>query len=198
METQPIEVGRRIAVWGTSGSGKTTLSQRLGAILGVGVVELDAIRHARGWDSTDWPEFRAVLSEHLDSMPDGWVVDGSYSAIMDVYLSRIDTMVWLHLPFRTSFWRLLKRTIPRSIKQTRLYTPTGPHESIRQTFFSKESILWWLISSYRGSGEKRRARIAALPPQVRVYELRSPREVEAFVQALQVQVGRTAQKQETV
>jgi len=198
METQPIEVGRRIAVWGVTGSGKTTLSQRLAAILGVGVVELDAIRHARGWDSTDWPEFREVLTERLDSMPDGWVVEGSYSAIMDVYLSRIDTMVWIHLPFRTTFWRLLKRTIPRSIKQTRLYTQTGPHESIRQTFFSKQSILLWSGASHRGSGEKRRARIAALPPQVRVYELRSPPEVEAFVQAIQVQVARTAQKQETM
>ena len=187
MEKQPIEVGRRIAVWGTNGSGKTTLSQRLGAILGVGVVELDAIRHARGWDSTDWPEFRAVLTERLDSMPDGWVVEGSYSAIMDVYLSRIDTMVWLHLPFRTTFWRLLKRTIPRSIKQTRLYTQTGPHESIRQNFFSKESILLWSGASHRGRGEMRRARIAALPSHIRVYELCSPREVEAFAQAVQRQ-----------
>jgi adenylate kinase family enzyme len=198
VEKQPIEVDRRIAVWGVTGSGKTTLAQRLAAILGVGVVELDAIRHARGWDSTDWPEFRTVLTERLDSMPDGWVVEGSYSAIMGVYLSRIDTMVWIHLPFRTSFWRLLKRTIPRGVKQTQLYTPTGPHESIRQTFFSRQSILWWSITSHRGSSEKRRERIAALPPHVRVYELRSPQEVEAFVQAVQSQVGRTAAAQEMV
>jgi adenylate kinase family enzyme len=63
VEQQPIQVGRRIAVWGVTGSGKTTLAQRLGETLGLGVVELDAIRHARGWDSTDWPEFREVLTE---------------------------------------------------------------------------------------------------------------------------------------
>jgi len=197
VEKQPIEVGRRIAVWGVTGSGKTTLSQRLAAILGVGVVELDAIRHARGWDSTDWPEFREVLTERLASMPEGWVVEGSYSAIMDVYLSRIDTMVWLHLPFRTTFWRLLKRTVPRGIRQTRLYTPTGPHESIRQTFFSKQSILWWSISLHRGSGQKRRERIAALPSNVRVYELRSPGEVEEFLRAVQRR-AQTAAAPETV
>jgi adenylate kinase family enzyme len=184
----PIEVGRRIAVWGVTGSGKTTFSQRLAAILGIEAVELDAIRHARGWDSTDWPEFRQVLTERLDSMPDGWVVEGSYSAIMDVYLSRIDTMVWIHLPFRTSFWRLLKRTIPRGIKQTRLYTPTGPHESLRQTFLSKQSILWWGITAHRSSSRKRRERIAALPSSVRVYELRSPGEVEDFLSAVKRQV----------
>jgi adenylate kinase family enzyme len=185
VEKQPLEVGRRIAVWGVTGSGKTTLSQRLAAILGVGVVELDAIRHARGWDSTDWPEFRDVLTERLDAMPEGWVVEGRYSAIMDVYLSRIDTMVWIHLPFRTSFWRLLKRTIPRGIKQTQLYTPTGPHESIRQSFFSRQSILWFALTSHPQAASRRQTRIAALPPHVRVYELRSPQEVEAFVQAVQ-------------
>ncbi len=198
MEKQPIEVGRRIAVWGVTGSGKTTLSQRLAAILGVGVVELDAIRHARGWDSTDWPEFREVLTRRLDSMPGGWVVEGSYSAIMDVYLSRIDTMVWLHLPFRTSFWRLLKRTIPRGIKQTQLYTPTGPHESIRQSFFSRQSILWFALKSHHEAANRRRVRLAALPRHVRIYELQSPREVEVFVQAVQRQVCRTAAAQETM
>jgi adenylate kinase family enzyme len=185
VEQQPVQVGRRIAVWGVTGSGKTTLASRLGETLGLGVVELDAIRHARGWDSTDWPEFREVLTQRLDSLPDGWVVEGSYSAIMDVYLSRIDTMVWIHLPFRMTFWRLLKRTVPRGIKQTRLYTETGPHESLRQTFLSRQSILWWAISSHRGYAEKRRERIAALRPEVRVYELRSPREVEAFVRAVE-------------
>ena len=196
MAEKPIEVGRRIAVWGVTGSGKTTLSQRLAAILGVGVVELDAIRHARGWDSTDWPEFRELLTGRLDSMPEGWVAEGSYSAIMDVYLSRIDTMVWIHLPFRTSFWRLLKRTIPRGIKQTQLYTSTGPHESIRQSFFSKQSILWFALTSHPEAANRRRTRIEALPPYVRVYELRSPREVENFLEAVRRQ-ARTMPAQET-
>ena len=187
MEQQLIQVGRRIAVWGVTGSGKTTLARRLGEMLGVGVVELDAIRHARGWDSTDWPEFREVLTRRLESMPDGWVVEGSYSAIMDVYHSRIDTMVWIHLPFRTTFWRLLKRTVSRGIMRTQLYTPTGPHESLALSFFCRRSFLWWSISAHRSSSEKRRERIAALPPEVRVYELRSPREVEAFAYAVEAQ-----------
>jgi adenylate kinase family enzyme len=185
VEQEPIPIGRRIAVWGVTGSGKTTLAKRLGEALNLGVVELDAIRHARGWDSTDWPEFREVLTERLDALPEGWVVEGSYSAIMDAYLSRIDTMVWIHLPFHTSFWRLLKRTVSRGITRTQLYTATGPHESLRLSFFSRRSILWWSISMHRRSTKVRRERIAVLPPQVRVYELRSAREVNGFVAALE-------------
>jgi hypothetical protein len=130
-------------------------------------------------------------------MPDGWVVEGSYSRIMDVYLSRIDTMVWINLPFRTSFWRLLKRTIPRGIKQTQLYTETGPHESLRQTFLSKQSILWWAITSHPSATNRRRERIAALRPDVRAYELRSPREVEAFVRAVEAQARTAASRSST-
>jgi hypothetical protein len=92
--------------------------------------------------------------------------------------------VWIHLPFRTSFWRLLKRTIPRGIKKTQLYTATGPHESIRQSLFSKQSILWWAISSHRSGLAKRRERIASLPPEVRVYELQSAQAVEDFLQSV--------------
>ena len=74
---EPIRLGRRIAVWGVTGSGKTTLSKRLGGKLGLTVIELDAIRHARGWDSVDWPEFRETLTQRLDAAADGWIVEGS-------------------------------------------------------------------------------------------------------------------------
>jgi adenylate kinase family enzyme len=178
---------RRIVVWGVTGSGKTTFAKRIGAAIGVDVVELDAIRHAHGWNSTDWPEFRAVLAERLDSMPDGWVVEGSYSQIMDVYLSRAEALVWLLLPFRISFWRLLKRTLSRGWTRTQLYTPTGPHESLRMSFTSKESIRWWAISAHRRSNRSRRERIASLRPDIAVYEITTPRDIEVFLAAVEAQ-----------
>jgi adenylate kinase family enzyme len=178
-------IGRRIVVWGATGSGKTTFSRRLGELLGLGVVELDSIRHARGWDSVGFDEVRATLTQHLDELSDGWVTDGSYSSIMDVYLSRCDTIVWLHLPWRVSFLRLLRRTVPRALTRKRLYTPSGPRESLALTFLSRRSILWWSISHHRAHVRTVRERFAALPPQVRVYELTSAKEVEAFVRAIE-------------
>jgi adenylate kinase family enzyme len=178
-DDKPV-IGRRIVIWGVTGSGKTTLAHQLGEMLGLPVVQLDAIRHRNGWDSTDWPEFRAELTETLEGYSGGWVLEGSYSRIMDVYLSRLDTMVWLHLPWRVSFWRLLQRTVARAWDQKPLYNPEGPTESWRLSFFDRRSILWWSISTHRSSTRSRRERIAALPAHVRVHELRSVREVAAF------------------
>jgi adenylate kinase family enzyme len=185
----PIQLGRRIVVWGATGSGKSTLARQLGETLGLGVVELDAIRHAHGWDSTGWDEFRTVLTQRLDSYADGWVCEGSYHQIMEVYLTRTDTLLWLHLPWRVSFWRLLQRTILRAIDQKPLYNENGPHESWRQTFFSRKSILWWSISHHRAGVRTVVSRIAELRPEVRVYELRTSREVNALLRAPEAPVS---------
>jgi adenylate kinase family enzyme len=177
-------VGRRIVVWGVTGSGKTTLARRLGEMLGLGVIELDAIRHARGWDSVEDAEMRMLLEQRMRELGDGWVLDGSYSMVHDVYLPHADTLIRVGLPWRVSFWRLFRRTVTRAWTREPLYNPEGPTESWRMTFFSRRSILWWSISRHRGTIERQRGRIAALEPHVTVHELRSPREVDAFLRAV--------------
>ncbi len=177
-------VGKRIVIWGPTGSGKTTLSRRLGELLQLGVVELDSIRHATGWDSTPWEEFRLRLANTLDSHSDGWISDGNYSRVSDIYLSRADTLIWLRPPWRTSFRRLLRRTITRAWTRQPLYADSGPRESWRLSFLSRKSILWWSISHHRAHLRTARERLARLPAHVTVYELRSPAEVEAFLRAL--------------
>lgn len=177
-------VGKRIVIWGPTGSGKTTLSRQLGEALGLKVVELDAIRHATGWDSTPWEEFRLRLTRTLDAHPGGWVSDGSYSPVSDIYISRADTLIWLRLPWSTSFRRLLWRTVSRAGTRKPLYVPGGPRESWRLSFLSSKSILWWSISHHRAHLRTTRERLARLPAHVTVYELRSPAEVDAFLAAL--------------
>jgi adenylate kinase family enzyme len=179
----PSALGRRIAVWGATGSGKTTFAQDLGEALGLAVVDLDAIRHANGWDSTDWDDFREILTRRLEGHPEGWVTAGSYSAIADVYLSRIDSLVWLHLPWRISFWRLFWRSVSRAVTREPLYHEQGPRESWRLLFMNRKSILWWSISHHRAGVRNARERIAALPSSVWTYELRSPRDVVTFLSA---------------
>jgi len=176
-------IGRRVVVWGVTGSGKTGFARSLGEALGLGVVEMDAIRHARGWDSTSWDEFRTRMVEAVAAHPQGWVVDGNYSRIRDVVLSQADTVLWLRLPWRVSFWRLLKRTMGRAWTQAPLYAGSPAHESWRLAFLSRNSILWWSISHHRAHVRNVRGRIAALPDSIRIFELRSAREVEAFLEA---------------
>src|SRR4051812_47301605 len=143
-----IVLGRRIVVYGATGSGKTTLSRRLGSILGLPVIELDAIRHDGDWDATDWDEMRARLEALVARYTDGWVAEGNYSRVRDVTLSRADTLISLDLPWRTSFWRLLKRTLRRSWTKEPVYAAHGPRESWRNTF-SRRSILLWSITNHQ-------------------------------------------------
>jgi adenylate kinase family enzyme len=168
-----------------TGSGKTTMARWLGEALSLGVIELDAIRHANGWDSTPWDEFRAQLCQRLDAHPDGWVCDGSYSRISDIYLSRIDTLIWLHLPWRISFRRVLLRTLRRVRTGERVYHENGPRESLRLTFLSRNSLLLYAISHHRAALRNVRKRIAGLRPDVRVYELRTPAEVRRFQRSVE-------------
>ncbi len=185
-------VGKRIVIWGPTGSGKTTLSRRLGELLQLGVVELDGIRHATGWDSTSWEDFRLRLAETLDAHPRGWISDGNYSPVSDVYLSRADTLIWLRPPWRTSFRRLLWRTISRAWTREPLYVEGGPRESWRLSFLSRKSILWWSISHHRVHLRTTRERLAGLPAHVTAYELRSPAEVAAFLRAVSRKVTAAA------
>jgi len=53
-------------------------------------------------------------------------------------------------------------------------------ESFRRSFLSNESILWFLVKTYR-PGRRRRAELVAHYPHVR---LRSPRDVERYLQGV--------------
>lgn len=101
---------RRVAVVASaSGNGKTTLGRELAEILGVPFVELDSLVHGPGWTETPDDVLRAQLEPIIAS--DGWVIDGSYQhKIGDLVPRSADTVVWLDLPIRVWFPRLVRRS----------------------------------------------------------------------------------------
>jgi adenylate kinase family enzyme len=180
-----LALGRRIVVWGVTGSGKTTLARQLGAALNFPLIELDAIAHARGWNSATDEEFVERLTEALTTNDQAWILDGSYSRISHLYLSRADTLIWIHLPWRVSFWRLLLRTFRRSWTGEEVYAGSPARESLRLALFSRQSILWWGLAHHREAERNRRRRTAELKERMHIIELRSARDVDAFLAALQ-------------
>ena len=178
MSREPPVFGRRIVVWGVTGSGKTTLARQLGDALGLSRIELDALFWKPNWVETPGDEFRAKLRSAIVDARDGWVLDGSYSRVSDIYLAEADTLLWIHLPWRVTFWRLFKRTVSRAWTREPLYYAGGPQESWRLSFFDSKSILWWSIRHHRSATQARRERFEALPPQIRRYEVRSAKAVE--------------------
>lgn len=100
---------RRILVAGTSGSGKTTLAVRLGTLLQVRHVEIDALFHGPGW--TRRPEFEDDVAR-LVAGP-AWVTEWQYGQARALLAVRADLLVWLDLPR----WRVMQQVTRRTLRR---------------------------------------------------------------------------------
>ena len=171
---------RRILVWGATGSGKTTVARALGETLGLGVIEMDALFWETGWAETPLPAFREKVIAALGAQPHGWVSDGNYFRVRDILIPAADTIVWLKLPWRVSFWRLLRRTIARTLRREALWGTN--RESLRNAFLSRESVLWWSIRRHREHRRNLARALADVPRHADVHVLASSRDVSAFIE----------------
>ena len=177
----PNRTMERVVVVGTSCSGKTTLARQLAGVLGAPHVELDGIHWMSGWRLRPADEVRRMAVEAAAA--ERWVMDGNYSAVRDIVWGRATVVVWLNYPFRVVLWRALTRTIRRVLTREELFS--GNREGFRQSFLSRDSIIVWAITSYRGvRREYRRILDDGDYPHLRVIELRGPAEAEALVSAL--------------
>ena len=182
-ETSPETARRRnIVIWGPTGSGKTSLAAEIARRLGLVHIELDAIHWLPDWVEKPLDEFRADVIAALASHAGGWVCDGNYSKVRDIVLAEADMVVWLRPPLPVSFWRVLKRCVSRAVRRESLWETN--YESFRKTFFSRDSLLVWSLVKGRHSGDRARRLRDSIPPGMPLHELRSHRQVEAFLVGL--------------
>jgi adenylate kinase family enzyme len=108
---------------------------------------------------------------------DGWVIDGNWAATLGTsVVEQADEIVWLDVPFATTFWRLLRRT-SRRLRTRELLWRTTNRETFRTAFLSRDSILLYSIKTYR----RRRQRCRELVENRPHVRLRSPRDVERYL-----------------
>ncbi len=111
------------------------------------------------------------------------MIDGNYSRVRDIVWTRGTTIIWLNYPFRVVLWRALWRSVKRAATQEELFS--GNRESFRKSFFSRESIILWVISSYRRRRQDyRRTLDNGDYPHLRVIELRNPAQAERLIASL--------------
>jgi adenylate kinase family enzyme len=176
-----MKPGKRIAIVGVTGSGKTTLASRLSGQLCIPRVELDTLYWKAGWLPVPLEVFRQRVDAALAPAPLGaWIVDGNYRQVRDIVWGRADTLIWLDYTLPLALARLMRRTLGRIIRQEELYN--GNTESIRNTFFSRDSIILYLFQSHN----RFRATypgLLALPEyrHLAVIRLKNPRETEEWV-----------------
>jgi adenylate kinase family enzyme len=148
------------------------------------VVELDAIYWLPNWQAKPLDQFRTDVQAALDACPQGWVCIGNYSHVQDLVLSQADTILWLRLPFRVSFWRLFKRTVARAWTQQLLWEGNPNRESWRQSFCSRDSILLYAITSRKRHVENTLRILGAIPHNALVIALPSARAVRRLLEGL--------------
>lgn len=135
---------KRIAIVGTSGAGKTTVAKKLSRKLNIPAYELDNLYWLPGWQSTDWSIFAEKVSSIVEK--DSWIICGNYSKVREIIWDKADMIIWLDYSFLLCFIRSLLRSIKRIF--TKQQCCNGNYETISRTFFSKNSILLWIIKSH--------------------------------------------------
>ncbi len=100
---------RRILVVGPSGSGKTRLALRLGSLLDLPVVHLDAHRWQPGWVALPHREWRKVVGD-LVQRP-AWIMDGTYESTLDLRLAASDAVVAIEAPRLLCVYGVVRRRV---------------------------------------------------------------------------------------
>ncbi|HYD19603.1 MAG TPA: hypothetical protein VEF76_14105 [Patescibacteria group bacterium] len=172
---------QRIVVLGCTGSGKTTFGKKLALILGCPAVDLDELYWLPGWQGRETPDFRARTAE--SAAGERWVIMGNYSKVRDIVWNRATTFIWLDYPFYLIFWQLCLRSVRRARDKTLICN--GNVETWRKLLLSKDSIVWWLCTTYR----KRKREYGAVfdagkAEPARYIRLRSRAEAAAFLDNL--------------
>ena len=73
------------------------------------------------------------------------VADGNYKVVRDDLWNKADTLVWLDLPFRIVFWRVLKRTIRRIWTGEKLWNSNVERMS---ALFGWYGMPIWVLRTY--------------------------------------------------
>jgi len=173
-----VPTPRRVLVAGVSGAGKTTLAARIGERLDLPHTEIDALHHGPGW--VPRPSFVADV-EALASQ-ETWVTEWQYSTVRRFLVERADTLVWLDLPHRVTFARLVRRTVRRRVHREVLWNG-NVEPPLHTVLTDRDHVVRY---AWRGRHKYRSLvpEAAARRPDLVVVRLRSAPQVERWLAGL--------------
>lgn len=171
----------RIVIIGSSCAGKSTFGAAIAAKTGLKHTQLDELHWLPEWQPRSKDDFcqrvQAAAAE------DSWVMDGNYKAARPVLWPRATLIIWLNYSFPRVLWRSLKRSVKRIATREVLYA--GNTESFRKTFLSRDSIIWWVITTF---AEKRQRYVELLQSDAvdhcETLTFYHPAEARAFLESL--------------
>lgn len=182
---------QRIVIIGTTSSGKTTLAKRLADRIHADFIDLDDLHWEPDWQEAPLDVFRERVRTATSS--NVWVVAGNYRIVRDLVWPQAQAIIWLDYPFPIVFWRLIKRTLYRTITKEKLFA--GNVESLQKQlkFWSQDSLIHWLFKTYW----RRKRETPLLLSQLEHAHLTSlhfkhPRETEAWLKLVNASTAEPA------
>jgi adenylate kinase family enzyme len=111
----PRGAARRVRVVGPEGAGKTLLARRAAELLGVPLVEVDALMRRTDGGVASPEQYREACGRALAAAAGGWVVDGDDAHEVGLRYADADLVLWVDAPLRRTLWRLIARAVrPRA------------------------------------------------------------------------------------
>lgn len=166
----------RVVVLGTSGSGKTTLASDIAKHHKIKHIELDVLYWNPGWQPTPMPVFLEKIQQQLNENSN-WVVCGNYNQAKQITLPQATHIIWLDYALHLNLWRVFIRSLQRILGGGEPFK--GCPETFRQTFFSRQSLLLWVLNTHK----RRRTEFTELLtqsnfPNAKIYRVQSNRELD--------------------
>jgi hypothetical protein len=145
------------------------------------LVGCDCCSDGPNWTPKAESDFRRLADAAASNRH--WVAAGNYNIVRDLIWPRATGVIWLNYSFPVVFGRALRRTLHRVWHREELFS--GNRESLRRSFLSRESILLWVITSFR----RRRKEFATLRstaayPHLHWIECRRPCDVDLLLDRL--------------
>jgi adenylate kinase family enzyme len=174
---------KRVAVFGNAGGGKSTLARQLARRTRLPLHALDTIRYRPGGSEVPHEEYLRIHSNLLRE--ETWIIDG-FGCLATAWerFSVADTLIYVDLPLLTHYTWVTKRLVKGLV-----VTPEG---------WPADSPIWrGTLNSYRvlrlchdKLTPRYRRLVAEQAPYKRVYHLRSPRAMQAFLRSVtEVSIG---------
>ena len=168
----------RVVIIGTTSAGKSTLALQLSNILDVPFVEMDALNWEPNWTEATEDVFRERMKEAVSG--DRWVAAGNYGNVRDLVWPNATAIVWLDYSIVVVFWRLLWRTVKRTVTREELWN--GNKERLLTQFLTKDSLFLWALKTHWR--RRKSAPTALAEPEhahLQVFHLTSPKATKRWI-----------------
>ena len=168
---------KRVAVFGNAGGGKSTLARCLAELTRLPLYVIDMMQFRPGGMKVPQHEF---LQAHADLLRrDEWIIDGFGSvALAWERFAAADTLIYVDLPLFTHHRWVTKRLIRGLFADP----PGWPDDSPLWSSSIQSYRVLWLC--HRHLTPKYRQLVTEAAAYKRVHHLRSPAQIQSFVEAV--------------